>query len=131
MRQMRSLFGVTRLRCTESWIEESQETTAHTWQQDTIHHQSLLITSRVAVEGYSSVCVMCLTYGMGYVIIPKPNVSSREGTNSRCRRFYLLVFAVLVQSFAAMIAVVSVHVVAVSTCDGVACDPVNKLARPN
>ena len=50
---------------------------------------------------------------MGYVIIPKPHVSSREGINSR-RRFELLLFGVLAQSVAAMTAVVAAHVVGVS-----------------
>ena len=36
--------------------------------------------------------VMYLKYRMGYVIIPKPNCSSREGINSRCRHFDLLLF---------------------------------------
>ena len=48
---------------------------------------------------------------IGYAIIPKPHLSSREGINSRCRRFYSLLFGVLVQSVAAMIAVVASHVV--------------------
>ena len=38
-----------------------------------------------------------------------------EGINSRCRRFDLLLFAVLVQSVAAMTAGVTVQVVAIST----------------
>ena len=46
-------------------------------------------------------------------MIPKPHFSSREGINSRCRRFDLLFFAVLAQSVAAMIAVVAAHVVTV------------------
>ena len=49
---------------------------------------------------------------IGYVIIPKPHFSSREVIESRRRRIDLLLFAVLVQSFAAMIAVVATHVVA-------------------
>ena len=52
---------------------------------------------------------------MGCVIIPKPNVSSREGILSRCRRLYLLFIAVVAQSVAAMITVVAVQVVAVPT----------------
>ena len=47
---------------------------------------------------------------MGYEIIPKLHVSSRECMNSRCRRFDLLLFAVLAQSDAAIIAVVAAHV---------------------
>ena len=50
---------------------------------------------------------------MGYVIIPKPNCSSPEGINSRCRHFDLLLFAVLAQYVAAMTAVVAARVVAV------------------
>ena len=49
----------------------------------------------------------------GYVIIPKPYFSSREGTISHCRNFDLLHFSVLAQSDAArpdMIAVVAAHV---------------------
>ena len=45
---------------------------------------------------------------IGYVIIPKPPFSSREGINS----LYLLLFAVLAQSVAGMTAVVTVQVVA-------------------
>ena len=67
---------------------------------------------------------------MGFVIIPKPNVSSCEGINSH-RRIDLLLFIVLAQSVAAMTTVVTVltgrwrstvttvttvHVIAVSTC---------------
>ena len=52
---------------------------------------------------------------MGYVIIPKPHFSSREGINSRCRRFYLLLFAVLAQSVPAMTAVVAFQAVAYVT----------------
>ena len=37
----------------------------------------------------------------GYVIIPKPHFSDREGINSHCRRFDLLFFAVLAESVAA------------------------------
>ena len=37
-----------------------------------------------------------------------------EGINSRCRRFYLLLFAVLVQSFNAMMAVVAAHALMLS-----------------
>ena len=48
-------------------------------------------------------------------IIPKTHVSSREGINSRCRCFYLLLFAVLAQPVAAMTTVVAVQVVAVMT----------------
>ncbi len=44
---------------------------------------------------------------IGYVTIPKPHFSSREGISSRCRRFDLLLSAVLAQSVAAMIAVVA------------------------
>ena len=47
---------------------------------------------------------------IGYVIIPKPHCSSREGINSRCRHFDLLLFAVLAQSVAAMTAIVVVAV---------------------
>ena len=49
---------------------------------------------------------------MGYVIIPKPHFSSREGINSRCRRSDVLLFAVLAQSVAALTVVVAAHVVA-------------------
>ena len=43
---------------------------------------------------------------IGYVIIiPKPHFSSRECINSHCRRFDVLLFAVLAQYVAAMIAV--------------------------
>ena len=41
---------------------------------------------------------------MDYVIIPEPRFSSREGINSRCRRFDSLLFAVLAQSATAMTA---------------------------
>ena len=51
---------------------------------------------------------------LGYVIIPKPHFSSREGINSHCRRFALLLVAVLAQSVAAMTAVVAAHLVAVN-----------------
>ena len=37
-------------------------------------------------------CVMCLKYTMGLVIIPKPKFSSLEGINSRRPRFDLLLF---------------------------------------
>ena len=37
----------------------------------------------------------------GYVIVPKPHFSSREGINSSLSPFWLIVFAVLVQSVAA------------------------------
>ena len=50
---------------------------------------------------------------MGYVIIPKPNLSSREGIKSRC--FDLLVLAVFAQSVAALTTVVAIQVVAVPT----------------
>ena len=43
---------------------------------------------------------------IGYVIIPKPHFSSREGIDSRCRRFELLLFTDLAQPVAAMTAVV-------------------------
>ena len=67
---------------------------------------------------------------MGYVIIPKPRYSSRDGINSGFRSFDLLLLAVLVQSFAAMIAVVAAHVVAGdrSTVTGVTA-PVRQVAR--
>ena len=39
---------------------------------------------------------------IGHVIISKPHCSSREGINSHCRRFNWLLFAVLVESVAAM-----------------------------
>ncbi len=38
---------------------------------------------------------------------------SHEGTNCRCRRFYLLLFNVLAQSVVAITAVVAAHVVAI------------------
>ena len=60
-------------------------------------------------------CVMCLKYRMGNVIIRKPNFSGRDGINSRCCRFDLLLFAVLAQSVAAMAAVVAVQVVTIPT----------------
>ena len=64
-----------------------------------------------------SVCVMCLKYRMGdVIIISTPNISSSEGINSRCRRFDLLLFAVLAQSLSDMTAVAAVQVVAVATC---------------
>ena len=56
---------------------------------------------------------------VGYLIIPKPNVSGREGTNSRCRRFDLLLFRRLdsiCRRHDNMTAVVAVQVVAVSMC---------------
>ena len=37
---------------------------------------------------FESVGIICT----GYVIIPKPHLSSREGINSRCRRFDLSPF---------------------------------------
>ena len=40
-------------------------------------------------------------------MIPKPHFSSRECINSRCRGFDLLLFAILAQSVAVMIAVVT------------------------
>ena len=63
-------------------------------------------------------CVMCLKNRMGYLIIPKPIFSSREGINSGCRRFDLspCFFAIFTQSVIAVTAVVAVQVVAVSTC---------------
>ena len=40
-----------------------------------------------------SVCVMCLKYRTGYVIIIyQPHMSRTEGINSRCERFGLLLF---------------------------------------
>ena len=39
---------------------------------------------------------------IGHVIIPKPHFSSREGITSHCRRFDLLIFAVLAQSVTAI-----------------------------
>ena len=52
---------------------------------------------------------------MGYGIIAEPKCSSRGGINSRCRRFCLLLLAVLAQSVATMTVVVAAHVVAVPT----------------
>ena len=55
---------------------------------------------------------------MGYVIIPKPTCSSREGINSHCRHFELLIF----RRFGSICrrydcrSYVAVHVVAFSTC---------------
>ena len=46
-------------------------------------------------------------------MIAKPHFSSREGINARCRRFDLLLFAVLAQSVAAMTAVVTARVVTI------------------
>ena len=59
-------------------------------------------------------CLHALYKRIGYVIIPKPHFSSREGIISRCRRFDLLHFPVLVQSDAArpyMIAVVAAQLI--------------------
>ena len=50
---------------------------------------------------------------MGYVIIPKPNLSNHEGIYARCHRFELLFFAVFTQSVAVVTAAVAVQVVAV------------------
>ena len=57
---------------------------------------------------------MCLNYSMGWVIIPKPNLSSHEDINSRCCRFDLFRFC-RSQSVSAVTAVVTVQVVAVPT----------------
>ena len=51
---------------------------------------------------------------MGYIIIPNPKFSNRQGTKSRCRRFDLLLVAVLTQFFIVMTAVVAVQVFDVS-----------------
>ena len=44
---------------------------------------------------------------IGYVIIHRPHFSSREGINSRCRRFHLLLFTCSAQPVAAMTVAVS------------------------
>ena len=103
-----------------------QELPAAVCEQQHTDLRRIISTSRVPVEGKSSVCLICMKYRiiiliiiiisldkilssyishitrtvviithykrMGYVIIPKPNVSGREGISSRCRRFYLLPF---------------------------------------
>ena len=53
-----------------------------------------------------------------HVIVSKPHCSSHAGIHSRCRRFDLLLFAVLAQSVAAMTAIVAAQVVAVRRVAG-------------
>ena len=59
-----------------------------------------------ALKNNSSLLIHEIYKCIDYVIIPKPNFSSREGITSRCRRFDLLHFPFLAQSDAAIIAVV-------------------------
>ena len=63
-----------------------------------------ILTSRVPVEGKSTVCV----YMMGYVLINKANCSSCECIICRCRRFDLLPPTVLTQYVDAITTVVAV-----------------------
>ena len=72
----------------------------------------------VQFEKHHTRTVVIITHynRIGHVLILKPNFSSHEIINSRCRRFDLLLFAVLAQSVAATVtAVVAVQVVAVPT----------------
>ena len=62
-------------------------------------------------------CLMCLKYRMGYVIIiSKTNISSSERIHYRCRPFDLMLFAALTQSLGIMNAVAAVQVFAVLIC---------------
>ena len=47
---------------------------------------------------YNNIVIIAHYKRMGFVIIPKLNVSSREGINSHCRRVDLLLFTVLASS---------------------------------
>ena len=55
---------------------------------------------------------------MGYVTITNQFCLGREGVNSRCRKFDLLLFAVLVHYVVAITAVIAVQVVAVRQVAG-------------
>ena len=60
----------------------------------------LRILAGYSLTGKSSVCVMCLKYRICYVIIPKPNLSGREGLTLVVAVLPCCFFAVLTQSVA-------------------------------
>ena len=57
------------------------------------YHTGSKITCIILYFKHIHIVVIITHYKcMGYVIIPKPHFSSREGVNSRCRHFYFLLY---------------------------------------